>query len=178
MNNPDIITCAEAGKMTSSRTVTITANIGMLPLSYWHFVDPVKRRRRHFNKRRTHCITTAEALILGDEFDFMWFMQKHPNFILTSKKQSMDMKYEKLSMRQIQGRSWDYVNYKFGNSTEWEVSKEFARMTRHIETGTGEYDSWWWSPDMKMDDDILSYDNGKDNIRNMSKMMSKSAWRK
>ena len=167
---------------TLRRTV---ANIGMLPLSYWHFVDPVKRHRRHFNKRRTHCIATAEAMILGDEFDFMRFMRKHPNFVLMSRTKSSDMimMYGKISMGQIQDRSWDYVLYRFGNSTEWETSKEFARMTRLTETEIGEYDYWGW--DIFDDPGVESvafnnylYDDGRDNIRNMSKMMSRSAWRK
>ena len=168
-------------KITTLRSTV--ANIGMLPLSYWHFVDPVKRHRRHFNKRRTHCIATAEAMILGDEFDFMRFMRKHPNFVLTSRTKSSDMKYRKISMGQIQARSWDYVLYRFGNSTEWETSKEFARMTRLTETEIGEYDYWGWdifdNPGYEsvVFNDFL-YDDGRDNIRNMSKMMSRSAWRK
>lgn len=159
----------------------IVANIGMTPLSYWHFIDPVKRHRRHFNKRKTHCIATAEAMIVGDEFDFMWFMQKHPNFILVGRKSMSDMVFGKISMTQIENGSWDYsrdyVNYKFGNNTEWEVSKEPARMMR---ISKSEIRDWWWSPDEEYADadDILSYDNGNDNIRNMSRMMSKSAWRK
>ena len=168
-------------KITTLRSTV--ANIGMLPLSYWHFVDPVKRHRRHFNKRRTHCIATAEAMILGDEFDFMRFMRKHPNFVLTSRTKSSDMKYRKISMGQIQARSWDYVLYRFGNSTEWETSKEFARMTRLTETEIGEYDYWGWDVfdnlgyESVVFNDFL-YDDGRDNIRNMSKMMSRSAWRK
>lgn len=171
-------------KITTLRSTV--ANIGMLPLSYWHFVDPVKRHRRHFNKRRTHCIATAEAMILGDEFDFMRFMRKHPNFVLMSRTKSSDMKYRKISMGQIQDRSWNYVLYRFGNSTEWETSKEFARMTRLTETEIGEYD--YWSPDgISLLDNLGhesvvygfdDYDDGRDNIRNMSKMMSRSAWRK
>ena len=172
-------------KITTLRSTV--ANIGMLPLSYWHFVDPVKRHRRHFNKRRTHCIATAEAMLLGDEFDFMRFMRNHPNFVLTSRTTSSDMKYGKISMGQIitmlQNRSWDYILYRFGNSTEWETSKEFARMTRLTETEIGEYDYWGWDT---FDDPgyesvaygFDDYDNGRNNIRNMSKMMSRTAWRK
>lgn len=171
-------------KITTLRSTV--ANIGMLPLSYWHFVDPVKRHRRHFNKRRTHCIATAEAMILGDEFDFMRFMRKHPNFVLMSRTKSSDMKYGKISMGQIQDRSWNYVLYRFGNSTEWETSKEFARMTRLTETEIGEYD--YWGPNgISLSDNLGyesvvygfdDYDDGRDNIRNMSKIMSRSAWRK
>lgn len=171
-------------KITTLRSTV--ANIGMLPLSYWHFVDPVKRHRRHFNKRRTHCIATAEAMILGDEFDFMRFMRKHPNFVLMSRTKSSDMKYRKISMGQIQDRSWNYVLYRFGNSTEWETSKEFARMTRLTETEIGEYD--YWGPLLNGISDnpgyesvtygFDDYDDGRDNIRNMSKIMSRSAWRK
>ena len=172
-----------SGKITTLRSTV--ANIGMLPLSYWHFVDPVKRHRRHFNKRRTHCIATAEAMILGDEFDFMRFMRKHPNFVLTSRTKSSDMimMYGKISMGQIQDGSWNYVLYRFGNSTEWETSKEFARMTRLTETEIGEYDYWVWDVfdnpgyESVAFNDFL-YDDGRDNIRNMSKMMSRSAWRK
>ena len=173
----------QSGSGTTLRSTV--ADIGMLPLSYWHFVDPVKRHRRHFNKRRTHCIATAEAMILGDEFDFMRFMRKHPNFVLTSRTKSSDMRYGKISMGQIQARSWDYVLYRFGNSTEWETSKEFARMTRLTETEIGEYD-YWWGPNGISDNPgyesvaygFDAYDDGRDNIRNMSKMMSRSAWRK
>ena len=178
-----------SGKITT--LLSTAANIGMLPLSYWHFVDPVKRHRRHFNKRRTHCIATAEAMILGDEFDFMRFMRKHPNFVLMSRTKSSDMKYRKILMGQIQDPiSFDYVLYRFGNSTEWETSKEFARMTRLTEKEIGEYDYWGWgifdnpgyeSVTYGFDD----YGDGRDNIRNMSKMMSRTAkmmsrtaWRK
>ena len=174
-----------SGKITTLRRTV--ANIGMLPLSYWHFVDPVKRHRRHFNKRRTHCIATAEAMILGDEFDFMRFMRNHPNFVLMSRTKSSDMKYRKISMGQIQARSWDYVLYRFGNSTEWETSKEFARMTRLTETEIGELYNYWGSSSGDIVDNpgyenvaygFYDYDDGRDNIRNMSKMMSRSAWRK
>ena len=169
-----------SGKKVITLRSTV-ANIGMLPLSYWHFVDPVKRHRRHFNKRRTHCIATAEAMILGDEFDFMRFMRKHPNFVLMSRTKSSDMKYRKISMGQIQDPiSWDYVLYRFGNSTEWETSKEFARMTRLTETEIGEYEYWGW--DIFDDPGVESvafndylYGDGRDNIRNMSKMMSRTA---
>ena len=176
-------------KITTLRSTV--ANIGMLPLSYWHFVDPVKRHRRHFNKRRTHCIATAEAMILGDEFDFMRFMRKHPNFVLMSRTKSSDMKYRKILMGQIQDPiSLDFVLYRFGNSTEWETSKEFARMTRLTEKEIGEYDYWgWYIFDNPGHESVVygfnAYDDGRDNIRNMSKMMSRSAkmmsrsaWRK
>lgn len=179
MYDKDKDTQSGSGKITTLRSTV--ANIGMLPLSYWHFVDPVKRHRRHFNKRRTHCIATAEAMLLGDEFDFMRFMRKHPNFVLMSRTKSSDMRYGKISMGQIQDRSWDYVLYRFGNSTEWETSKEFARMTRLTETEIGEY--VYWGCDIFDDagyDGVAfdDYDDGRDNIRNMSKMMSRSAWRK
>lgn len=190
MIDPGIITDIDGtlpreDRQTGSKTYRrMVANIGMLPLSYWYFIDPVKRHRRHFNKRRTHCIATAEAMILGDEFDFMRFMRKHPNFVLMSRTKSSDMRYGKISMEQIQDRSWDYVNYRFGNSTEWETSKEFARMTRLTETEIGEYGYWGWGTfdDTAYDgyDGVAfdDYDDGRDNIRNMSKMMSRSAWRK
>lgn len=179
MYDKDKDTQSGSGKITTLRSTV--ANIGMLPLNYWHFVDPVKRHRRHFNKRRTHCIATAEAMLLGDEFDFMRFMRKHPNFVLMSRTKSSDMRYGKISMGQIQDRSWDYVLYRFGNSTEWETSKEFARMTRLTETEIGEYSYWGWDifDDPEYDGVAFDdYDDGRDNIRNMSKMMSRSAWRK
>lgn len=148
-----------------SKKYSILADIGKLPLHQWFFVDLVKRHHRRFNKRKTVVYTTAEASIIGDEFDFMMFMQKHPTYVFVRKKRLYDVT--------IDGYG-SYVQYRFNPAFGWESSNEQCRMTKTVED---EYNEWWYANNDEYYNK-LDYDDGKDNIRNMSKAMSKAAWKK